>query len=137
MMWAKLLTLNPWVILGVVAALGISHAYVFVLGKDRAEDAAATEKLESVNRAIEQAAAIATQDMEIASANIKTVEVIRKRTRTIRIKESAHAKANPLPADCVLDAERVRNINAALAGEVATNTGQPDYTLPPAAKLAR
>lgn len=68
--WAMVVA-NPWVVLVVVAALGISHAYVFVLGKDRAEDAAATEKLESVNRAIEQAAAIATQDMEIASANIK------------------------------------------------------------------
>lgn len=132
-----MLLANPWVVLAVAVALAGSHVYVFMLGKDRAEDAAATEKLESVSRAIEQAQATAKEDMEIASASIKTVEVIRKTTRTIRIKESAHAKANPLPVDCVLDDGRVRNINAALAGKVSADTGQPDYTLPQAAQLAR
>lgn len=120
------------IVIGLVAGLyGLGHSH----GYKRASDAAAAEKLAAVQHAIDQAQAIAKQDMEIASANIKTVEVIRDRTRTIRIKESAHAKANPLPVDCVLDAERVRNLRAALAGVASADTGKSDYAVPAAAGL--
>lgn len=120
------------VVIGLVAGL---YGFGYSRGHKRASDAAASEKLAAVQQAIQQAQAIAKQDMEIASANVRTVEVIRTRTRTLRAKESAHVKANPLPADCVLDDERVRNLRTALAGEARTDTGKPDYTVPAAAGL--
>lgn len=132
MIRAFLTGMNPWVVLAVVAALAGALAMAYRSGYGHSTDAAASEKLAAVSRAIEQSQSIAKEDMAIASANIQTVEVIRNRTRTIRIKESAHAAKNPLPAVCVLDAERMRNANAALAGhgEAAADTGKPDYGLP-------
>lgn len=138
-MWPKLLALNPWVILAVVVALAGSHTLVYSKGKSRAEGIAAKAQLKAVEQAIEQAQVIAKQDMEVATANIKTVEVIRDRIRTIRVKEAAHAKTNPLPADCVLDATRMLNIQSALSGntEAASDTSQPDYRMPKTTKLER
>lgn len=129
--------LNPWLILGIVAALSASHLYAYHLGSVRQKDAAATEKLQAVERAIEQTEAIARQDNEIARQNMAAVTEIRYRTRTIQTKEAAHAFANPLPDNCELDPVRMRNVNAALAGTLPADPGQPDYTLPTAARLAR
>lgn len=67
----------------------------------------------------------------LAQKNVKTVEVIRNRTRTIRIKEKAYAAAKPLPDVCVLDDDRVRNINDAIANK-ESDTGKPDSTVPAA-----
>lgn len=122
---------NPWLVVALLVALAGSHTLVYRAGISRAEDAAASEKLTAVARAIEQSQAIGKEDMEIASANIQTVEVIRYRNRNLRAKESAHAKANPLPANCVLDPIRLRNVRDALAGgEVAASTSQPDGGMP-------
>lgn len=120
------------IVVGLVVGL---YGFGYSRGHKRASDAASAEKLAAVQHAIAQAQAIAKQDLEIASANIKTVEIIRDRTRTIRVKDSAHAKAHPLPADCVLDAERVRNLRTALAGTASADPGKPDYTVPAAARL--
>lgn len=117
------------VVIGLVVGL---YGLGYSRGHKSASNAAAAEKLAAVQHAIEQAQAIAKQDAEIASANVRTIEVIRTRTRTLRVKESAHAKANPLPADCVLDDERVRNLRTALAGDTGADTGKPDYTVPAA-----
>lgn len=127
---------NPWVILGVIAALSASHTYVYYLGGKHERNDQNTEKLESIQRAITQAQEIAKQDAEIVRNNVQTVEVIKNRTRTIRIKEKNHATANPLPAECVLDDERVRNINDALSGKDA-DPGKPDNGMPAPSKIGR
>lgn len=116
MMLAMIRALNPWLILGVIAALSGSHMYAYHLGSVRQKDAAAAEKLQAVQRAIEQTEAIARQDNEIARQNMAAATEIRYRTRTLLVKEKEHADAYPLPADCVLDPERVRHVNDALAG---------------------
>ena len=126
----------PYRLIGValiLAALvtGI-YGYGYSKGHKRATEAAAAEKLASVKQAIEQAQLIAKQDAEVAAANIKTVERIRTVTRTIHAQESRHATANPLPVNCVNDATRMRNINAALANNIAADPGKPDYRLPTA-----
>ena len=126
---------NPWMILAVVAALAASHGYAYISGKSGERNTQAAEKLVAVQRAIEQSQLIAKQDADIAAANIQTVERIRTVTRTIRAKESRHANANPLPVDCMLDAERMRNINDALANNVTADTAKPVYRLPGAASI--
>ena len=123
---------NPWVILAVVAALSASHSYAYLTGRLHERNANAAEKLVAVQRAIEQAQSIAKQDAEFAADNLKTVTLIRTVTRTIQAQESRHEKANPLPVDCVNDATRMRNINAALANNIAADPGKPDYRLPTA-----
>lgn len=123
--------------IGLVVALTIS-AYVLgrVEGKKLTTAAFDRAKVEAIQRAITQAQEIAKQDAEIVSGNEKTKEVIRERIRTIRIKEKNHATSKPLPAECVLDDERVRNINAALSGK-DTDTGKPDYRLPSASTIGK
>ena len=128
--------LNPWVILGVIAALSASHTYVYYLGGKHKRNDQNTEKLESIQRAITEAQEIAKQDAEIVRNNVQTVEVIKNRTRTIRIREKAHATEKPLPAECVLDDQRVRNINAALSSKDA-DTPKPDDRLPAASKTGK
>ena len=128
--------LNPWVILGVIAALSASHTYVYYLGGKHERSDQNTEKLEAVQRAITQAQEIAKQDAEIVRNNVQTKEVIRERTRTIRIKEKNHATEKPLPAEWVLDDDRMRNLNDALSGKDA-DSGKPDYRLPAASKIGR
>lgn len=123
--------------LGAVAALAIFlYASGYTNGNKRATDRCEAGKLEAVQRTIVEAQEIAKQDAEIVSSNVQTVEVIRNRTREIRIKEKAHATAKPLPDVCVLDADRVRNLNDALQNKNA-DTSKPDYTLPPASKIGR
>lgn len=126
--------LNPWVILGVIAALSASHTYVYHLGGKHQKNANNTEKLVAVQRAIEQAQAIAKEDAAISEETAKTTTEIRWRTRDRIIEDRKHATAKPLPAECVLSDDRLRNINNALSGK-PTDPGEPDYTLPPAAKI--
>lgn len=111
------------------AFIGGVYAYAYHAGYKRATDAASTEKLKSVERAIEQAEAIARQDNEIARQNMATTTQIRYRTRLIQTKESAHALANPLPDNCILDPVRMRNINAALSGTLPADLGEFNYAL--------
>ena len=123
-----------WIALG--ACIGAWSLYVDHRGYKRAEAACTSEKVEAIQRAITQAQEIAKQDAEIVRNNVQTVEVIKNRTRTIRIKEKNHATANPLPAECVLDDQRVRNINAALSNKDA-DTPKPDDRLPAASKTGK
>lgn len=116
----------------VAAALGFVYSKGFKAATANCEAA----KVEAVQRAVEQAQEIAKQDAEIVRNNVQTVEVIRERTRTIRIKEKNHATANPLPPECVLDDTRMRNINDALSGK-NTDSGKPDYRLPAASKIGK
>ena len=120
------------ILVGLVSGI---YGFGYSKGHKRATDAAATEKLAAVQRAIEQAQTVAKQDAEIAEANLKAVATIRTVIRTIRAKESRHANANPLPANCVLDAERMRNLNAALTSSAPSDPAESDYRLPGAARL--
>lgn len=131
------LAFNPWVIGGILLALSGTHLYAYKKGYDRATDAAASEKIKSVELAINQTESIARQDNEIAMKNMANSTEIRSRTRLIQTKESAHALAHPLPDNCILDPDRMRNINAAITGTIPTDTGQFDYTLPTAAAIGK
>lgn len=111
---------------GLVAAiLAAAYGFVYHQGFKAATANCDAAKIEAIQRAITQAQEIAKQDAEIVRNNVQTVEVIKNRTRTIRIKEKNHATANPLPAECVLDDQRVQHINAALSGKDA-DTPKPD-----------
>lgn len=122
---------------GLVAAiLAAAYGFVYHQGFKRATANCEAARVDAVQRAIEQANEIAKQDAEIVRDNVRTVEVIRNRTRTVRIKEKAHANANPLPAECVLDDTRLRHINDALANKDA-DTGKPDNGMPAASKIGR
>lgn len=120
----------------VVAFIGSVYAFAYTKGFKRATANCEAAKVEAIQRAITQAQEIAKQDAEIVTNNEKTKEVIRERTRTIRIKEKNHANANPLPAECVLDDERVQHLNAALSNKDA-DSGKPDYRLPAASKIGK
>ena len=122
---------------GLVAALALFlYASGYTNGNKRATDRCEAAKIEAIQRAITQAQEIAKQDAEIVTGNEKAKEVIRERTRTIRIKEKSHATANPLPAECVLDDQRVRNINAALSNKDA-DSPKPDNGMPAASKIGK
>ena len=123
--------------IGLVVALTIS-AYVLgrVEGKKLTTAAFDRAKIEAIQRAITQAQEIAKQDAEIVTSNEKAKVVIRERTREIRIREKNHATEKPLPAGCVLDDERVRNLNSALSGKDA-DTPKPDYRLPATSKIGK
>lgn len=112
------------------AFIGGVYAYAYHSGYKRATDAASAEKLESVERAIEQAEAIAKQDNEIATAALVAAEKTRTITRTIIQKVRQNAQANPIT--CNIGAERMRFIKSAISNQEPTNSGQPDYSLPAA-----
>lgn len=112
------------------AFIGGVYAYAYHAGYKRATDAASAEKLKSVERAIEQAAAIAKQDNEIAAAALVATEKTRTITRTIIQKVRENAKINPI--NCNLGAERMRLIKAAIDNQEPADSGQPDYSLPAA-----
>lgn len=121
--------------LGLVAALAVFlYASGYTNGNKRATARCDAAKIEAVQRAIVEAQEIAKQDAELVRNNVQTVEVIRNRTRTIRIKDKQYAK--PLPDVCVLDDDRVRNLNDALSNKDA-DPGKPDYTLPASPKIGR
>lgn len=109
-MWAKLLTLNPWVIFSVVAALAGSHTYVYTLGQSREKDAAAKVQLaaervatkallEANARAAQSDATFAKiqQDAEIKHhENQLAIDATRKQLATVkRLRDPGYR-----PADC-------------------------------------
>lgn len=115
----------------VVALIGSVYAMGYTKGNKRATadcEAAKVAELKKYQAAYQKAVERANL---LAQKNVKTVEVIRNRTRTIRIKEKAYAAAKPLPDVCVLDDDRVRNINDAIANK-ESDTGKPDSTVPAA-----
>lgn len=118
----------------VVAFTAGVYAMGYTKGNKHATDACSAEKLAAVTRAVEQAQAIAKEDAKISEETAKTTEVIRWRTRDRIIKDRTYATAKPLPAECVLDDDRLRNINDALSGK-PTDSGKLNYTLPPATKI--
>ncbi len=106
---------NPWVLLGItVAAFG---AGVGVTASIKNGQLARLELRQTNERIAQRDAAIA--DMAAASAAIKTAAENYQTDKTdLGAKIDAVRKemrnAKPLPAGCVLDVERLRNIDAAI-----------------------
>lgn len=121
----------------VVLFTGSVYAMGYSKGNKLATDVCEASKLKAVERAIEQAQTIAKEDAVIAESTAKVTEVIRWRTRDRIIKDRTYATAKPLPAECVLDDDRMRNLNAALSNQAADSVSEPNYTMPPAAKIGR
>lgn len=115
----------------VVLFTGSVYAMGYSKGNKRATDACEAAKVVELKKYQAEYQKAVDRANVLAQKNIKTVEIIRDRTRTIRIKEKNHATAKPLPDVCVLDDERVRILNDALANQDA-NTGKPDGELPSA-----
>lgn len=101
------------------AIVGGAFMYGHHTGYKSASDAAAGRELAAVQLAIKQAQDIAIQDAAISAANIQQAEKIKTVTRTIIRTVHDHEKANPLPAVCALDAERMRSIADAIAGKIS------------------
>lgn len=137
----KLILLNPWISFGIlaaiIAALTASHLYAYNSGKERQKDKCEADKVAVITTAVEKVETIAKEDDKIATDNVKTVEVIRWRTRTIRIKDKQYATAKPLPAICVLDDDRMRNINAALSNQEPSSTSESNSNLPTTTNIAK
>lgn len=137
----KLIILHPWISIGillaVLAALTGSHMYAYNAGKDRQKDKCEADKVVAIEAAVKEVQTIAKADAEIAAKNVKTVEVIRWRTRDRIIKEKQYVTAKPLPAVCVLDDDRMRNINDALSNKVTTDTSTSNSTLPATTDITR
>lgn len=84
---------------------------------------AAQAKTDEINTRREQVA----QSREVSRERIRLVY------RTVKEKVDENVKNNPAVNDCGLDADGLRNWNAANAGEAAPVPGEPDYGLSGAA----
>lgn len=120
-----------WNPLALVVALALFGGGLWV-GNHLAVQAAKAEKLDAVSRAIAQANDIARQDAEIlATADIKRAA---RRVAAKQLDEeiAKNVEANPAYLQCGLDADGLRNWNAANAG-YDDLPGQRGYGLPAAA----
>lgn len=81
------------------------------LGKSACEADSAAAVVEDLRRFQDEQIAVALATKEQSAAIVKELATARARAAAITKEFTAYAKANPLPADCRADAERVRLYN--------------------------
>jgi hypothetical protein len=120
---------NPYVLLTILLALLAAGVAVYQAGYRNASNAAAADKLAAVQRAIEQAEAVAAQDAEVLGAHEDKRERIRTVFQTIREEVTRYVQTHAGDAGECLDPDGMRLWLAANNASPAT-AARPDYTMP-------
>lgn len=125
---------NPYVILALVLLLLGTAVAGYQSGARHARADCAADKLQAVQRAIDQAAAVARQDNAVLAAHEQARERIRTVFQPIRHEVIRYVQTHTGAADPVcLDADGVRIWRDANSGDAAPASPRLDYTLPTAA----
>lgn len=95
--------MNPYLILGIVVALIVSHSGAYLAGHKNASNAFKAEQLEVQNKVIETANSLAVQDNALVAVETKEQENVKIVYRTIRVKVNENIAKNVSYADCGLD----------------------------------
>lgn len=120
---------NPYVLLAILLALLAAGVALYQAGYRNAANAAAADKLAAVQRAIEQAEAVAKQDNEVLTAHESRKEGLRTAFQSIREGVTRYVENHAGTAVECLDSDGMRLWLAANDG-VALAAPQPDYSLP-------
>lgn len=130
------LLLNHYVLLALLVLVVAVGAAGYRTGYKHAEATAAADKVAALQRAIEQADAIAKQDAEVLTTHEDRRERIRTVFQTIREEVTRYAQDHAGAADTeCLDSRGMRLWLAANAGQ-ALAAPEPDYRLPVPAAAA-
>ena len=124
----------PYRILALVLLLLAGIGFGYVQGITRESDRRDAQELQRTRDGIAAADKESTRREALGSAREAKRETIRVVYRTIKEKTDENIKSNAVAyAACGLDADGLRQWNAANAGAAAPVPGEPDYTLPAAA----
>lgn len=107
--------LNPYFIIGLIAAFLMSNGTAYYYGGEHAENRIHAEQLEATNKAIVQADVQSAKDSE----QIKFIEVEKEVIKNVYIKVrdqvNENIEKNTSYAECALDADGLRLFNASSA----------------------
>lgn len=130
------MSLSTRLLIALLTAAGMFLGGYFMGKSDEREDAQ-LRQLDAVQRAIGQAAEIASQDAEVSAGQEQSRERIRTVFRTITQEVEKNVAENPAYLRCGLDAVGLCWWNAANRGDSLDSAGQCDARLPGASGSGR
>lgn len=109
--------------MALVAVLAASTATGFYYGHKAAVNAAKSEQLKAVERAIAQADEISAENAEIERDHVQVQTEIRTVYRTIKQEVIKYVETHPDTAECGLDDDGLRLWNKANQGSISAPPG--------------
>ena len=107
--------LNPWIILAIVIAIGGAGVSGYAKGRHDANADAIVAQQKAVDATIAAHNADTIIDMTAAYERGQAEAKVRVVTRTIQGEAAAVTASAPLPANCRLDADRMKLLNRAVS----------------------
>lgn len=121
---------NPMLLLALLIGALTLYGGSYYAGTIHATNACKAEKLGAVERAIEQANSIATEDAAMATYHEAKREIRSHFAKQLDKEIEKNVAANPGYFKCGLDADGLRKWNAANAGDSVESSGKRDAGLP-------